>query len=207
MKKRLLMLTLLIAGGFLYAKSGCTLVQSGKLDVMWKAYKTPEKIGVKGKLTAVEYLPNKKEGKNFKELFVGSKVIIDTTKVDSGNSVRDEKLVKFFFSQMSETKITGEILSIKADPHTKGEPRTGKMEVVFTMNGKRVKSELDYHYEKESFKAQGSIDLLDFAAGGALASINKACYDLHKGKTWSDVSIGFVTRVKATLCHTDSQKK
>jgi hypothetical protein len=174
---------------------------------MWKAYKTPEKVGVKGKLTAVEYLPNKKEGKNFKELFVGSKVIIDTTKVDSGNSVRDEKLVKFFFTQMSETKITGEILSIKADPYTKGKPRTGKMEVAFTMNGKRVITQLDYHYEKESFMAQGNIDLIDFAAGNALASINKACFDLHKGKTWSDVSIGFVTRVKATLCHVDTEQK
>jgi hypothetical protein len=205
MKK--LLFALLLGSSLLLAKSGCVLVQSGKIEVMWKAYKTPEKVGVKGKLTAVEYLPNKKEGKNFKELFVGSKVIIDTTKVDSGNSVRDEKLVKFFFSRMSETKITGEILSITADPHTKGDPRTGRMEVAFTMNGKTVRTELDYHYEKELFKAQGNIDLLDFAAGSALASINKACYDLHKGKTWSDVSIGFVTSVKATLCNVDIKKK
>ena len=205
MKK--LLLALLATGSLLYAKSGCVLVQSGKLDVMWQAYKTPEKVGVKGKLTAVEYIPHKKEGKNFRELFVGSKVIIDTTRIDSGNSIRDEKLVKYFFSQMSEPRITGEILSMKADPHTKGKPRTGKMEVAFTMNGKRVKTQLDYHYEKESFKAQGNIDLLDFAAGSALASINKACYDLHKGKTWSDVSIGFVTHVKATLCSVDLKKK
>jgi len=205
MKK--LLFALLVTGSLLSAKSGCVLVQDGKLDVMWKAYKTPEKIGVKGKLTSVEYLPHQKEGKNFKELFVGSKVIIDTTKVDSGNSLRDEKLVKFFFTQMSTPKITGEILSIKADPRVKGKPYTGKMEVAFTMNGETVKTVLDYHYENEAFKAQGNIDLLDFAAGKALASINKACYDLHKGKTWSDVSIGFVTHIKATLCHTNVGKK
>jgi len=205
MKK--LLFALLVTGSILSAKSGCVLVQDGKLDVIWKAYKTPEKIGVKGKLTAVEYLPHQKEGKNFNELFVGSKVIIDTTKVDSGNTVRDEKLVKFFFTQMNEPKITGEILSIKADPHTKGKPRTGKMEVAFTMNGKTVNTVLDYHYEDEIFKAQGNIDLLDFSAGKALTSINKACYDLHKGKTWSDVSIGFVTHVKATLCHVDVGEK
>jgi len=196
-----------MAVGFLYAKTGCTLVQSGKLDVLWKAYKTPEKIGVKGKLTAVTYIPNKKSGKNFKELFVGSTVLIDTTKVNTGNSVRDEKLVKFFFTQMKEPKISGKILSIKADPHVKGTPRTGKMEIAFTMNGKTVTTVLDYHYEKESFKAQGNIDLLDFAAGNALATINKACYDLHKGKTWSDVSIGFITTVKATLCNVNTKKK
>jgi hypothetical protein len=204
MKK--LLFALMFAGSLLSAKSGCLLVQSGELDVIWKAYKTPDKIGVKGKLTAVEYFPNKKEGKNFKDLFVGSKVIIDTTKVDSGNSVRDEKLVKYFFRQMSEMKIKGEILSIKADPHTKGKPRTGKMEVAFTMNGKTVHTWLDYYYAKESFKAQGNIDLLDFEAANALASINKICYDLHKGKTWSDVSIGFVTNVKATLCNVNIKK-
>ncbi len=204
MKK--ILTALVLTGALLSAKTGCTLVQSGELKVMWKAYKTPEKIGVKGVLPAVTYTPHTKEGKNFKELFVGSKVTIDTTKVDSGNQVRDEKLVKFFFSQMSDMKITGEILSIEADPYTIGKPRTGKMEVAFTMNGKTVKTTLDYHYEKEEFKAQGNIDLLDFAAGGALASINKACYDLHKGKTWSDVSIGFVTHVKATLCNVDTKK-
>ncbi|MCB4763942.1 MAG: YceI family protein, partial [Sulfurovum sp.] len=64
---------------------------------------------------------------------------------------------------------------------------------------------LDYHYEKEEFKAQGNIDLLDFAAGQALASINKACYDLHKGKTWSDISIGFITHIKATLCNVEKK--
>jgi hypothetical protein len=205
MKK--LLFALLCTGSLLSAKSGCVLVQDGKLDIIWQAYKTPEKVGVKGTMPAVTYHPHQKEGKNFKALFVGSKVVIDTTKVDSGNSLRDEKLVKYFFTQMSEPKITGEILSMKADPHTKGKPRTGEMEVSFTMNGKTVKTMLDYHYEKETFKAQGNIDLLDFAAGGALASINKACYDLHKGKTWSDVSIGFITHIKATLCHTDTAKK
>ncbi|MCB4758696.1 MAG: YceI family protein [Sulfurovum sp.] len=203
MKK--LLFVLMSTGAILLAKTGCTLVQSGKLNVLWEAYKTPNKIGVKGKMTSVAYIPHQKEGKNFKELFVGSKVAIDTTKVDSGNSVRDQKLVKFFFAQMSQPKITGEILSIKANPHTKGKPRTGKMEVSFTMNSKTVKTVLDYHYEKEEFKAQGNIDLLDFAAGQALASINKACYNLHKGKTWSDISIGFITHIKATLCSVEKK--
>jgi len=200
MKKRLTA-ALLLAGTLLYAKGGCTLVQNDTVDVVWQAYKTPKKIGVKGKFPSLSYKPAHKEGKNFKTLFEGATVTIDTTKVDTGNSVRDGKLVTFFFKQMKTPKISGKILSVTPDAHTKGKPYTGKLHVTLTMNGKTVDTTLDYHYEKEVFKAQGNIDLMDFAAGTALTSINRACYDLHKGKTWSDVSIGFVTKIKATKCN------
>ncbi len=201
MKKRVTT-ALLLAGTLLYAKGGCTLVQNDTVNVIWQAYKTPEKIGVKGKFPSLSYKPAHKEGKNFKALFEGATVAIDTTKVDTGNSVRDGKLVTFFFKQMKVPKISGKILSVTPDAHTKGKPYTGKLDVALTMNGKTVNTTLDYHYEKEVFKAQGNIDLMDFAAGTALASINRACYDLHKGKTWSDVSIGFVTNIKTTKCDT-----
>jgi len=204
--KRFLLL-LILFGTFLYAKSGCVLEQSGKMDVKWQAYKTPDKIGVKGTFGSVTYTPAHRTGKNFKELFVGSTIRIDTATPDTGNSLRDEKLVTFFFKQLEDTTITGKILKIKADPYTKGKPRTGKLTVELTMNGRTKQVTLDYHYFKESFKAQGNIDLVDFAAGKALATINKACFDLHKGKTWSDVSIGFITTVKATLCHVDPKKR
>jgi len=198
--KKTLTTALLLAGTLLYAKGGCTLVQSDSVDIVWQAYKTPEKIGVKGKFPSLSYHPAHKAGKNFKALFEGATVVIDTTKVDSGNTVRDGKLVTYFFKQMKTPKITGKILSVSPNAHTKGKPYTGKLEVALTMNGKTVNTLLDYYYEKELFKAQGNIDLMDFAAGNALKSINRACYDLHKGKTWSDVSIGFVTKVKATKC-------
>jgi hypothetical protein len=63
-----------------------------------------------------------------------------------------------------------------------------------------------YHYENGLFSAKGTIDHMDFTAGNPLASINKSCFDLHKGKTWSDVSIGFATTVKATLCNVKIKK-
>ena len=198
MKKTLLPLLL---GGFVWAQGSCTLTQSDTIKVLWQAYKTPDKIGVKGSLPKLTYTPAHKKGKNFRTLFVGSKVSIDTSVVDSGNPQRDTKLIKFFFSQMTGGKIEGKILSMTPKPRQKGEPYGGTMDIALSMNGKTVTETLEYRYENESFKAQGNIDLLDFAANDALTSINKACYDLHKGKTWSDVSIGFVTTVKATQCH------
>ncbi len=65
---------------------------------------------------------------------------------------------------------------------------------------------MTYIYTKGHFQATGTIDLFDFAASDALASINKSCYDLHSGKTWSDVTIGFSTTIEATLCNVEIKK-
>ena len=203
MKKILLALGLLYTAGH---AGGCLLTQPKNIDVIWKAYKTLEKIGVGGKFTSVDYIPAALEGKNFKELFVGSKVVIDTGKVDSGNPDRDVKLVQFFFNKMTGGKIEGTIQSIKADPRTKGKPRTGTLTVAITMNGKSLVIPMTYRYEKEQFNATGAIDLADFNALPALSSINKSCFELHKGKTWRDVTIGFHTAVTASLCDANISK-
>jgi len=199
-----ILISLLAIASFSCAASstGCVLVQPKKMKVSWRGYKTPEKIGVDGEFTAVTYTPNTLEGKNFRELFVGSKVTIDTAGITTGNPERDETLVRFFFSTMSSNTIEAKILDIKrSDKHEKGKPRTGTLSVEITMNGKIRTVPMHYFYDKGKFNATGTIDLLDFAAGRSLASINKACFDLHKGKTWSDVTISFSTTVEATLCH------
>ena len=200
---------ILLALGVLYTMGnagGCLLTQPKEMSVNWKAYKTLGKIGVGGKFTAVDYTPTALEGKNFRELLVGSKVTIDTAKIDTGNPERDKTLVSFFFSKMTGGKIDAVIKDIKADKYTKGEPRTGTVTVMITMNEKSLTIPMKYHYEKEAFKAEGTIDLGDFDALPALTSINKSCYDLHGGKTWRDVSISFNTTIKATLCNVEIKK-
>ena len=64
------------------------------------------------------------------------------------------------------------------------------------MNGKGLNVPMAYSYEKGLFTAKGVIDLGDFKALDALTSINRACYDLHDGKTWQDVNIGFILKVE-----------
>ena len=187
--------------------TGCVLVQPSNMSVNWKAYKTLGKIGVGGTFTSVTYTAHALEGKNFRELFVGSKVNIDLSKIDTGNPARDETLVKNFFSLLKGKTIEGEIVDIqKTDKHEKGKPRTGVVSVKLTMNEKTLTIPMKYFYNEGKFDASGDIDLMDFAAGDALASINKSCFDLHKGKTWSDVSISFSTTVEATLCHVNIKK-
>jgi len=209
MKKTLLSLMTVLS--FTYATepaaTGCVLVQPAEMSVNWKAYKTLGKIGVGGKFTEVKYTPAALEGKNFKELFVGSKVSIDVSKIDTGNPGRDETLVKDFFSLLKGQMIEGEITDIKkTDKHEKGKPRTGNIDVKITMNEKMLTIPMTYVYNKGKFDAKGTIDLFDFTANDALSSINKSCFDLHKGKTWSDVSIGFSTTIEATLCNVKIKK-
>ena len=204
MKK--ILLSLLTLFSISHAATGCLLVQSADMNVTWKAYKTFAKIGVGGQFTAVKYTPIAKEGKNFKALFVGSKVSIDATKIDTGNPSRDDTLVNMFFKKLKSTTIAAKIVDIKSDKHVRGKPRTGVMDTMITFNEKTLSIPMKFHYEKGHLTATGTIDLFDFAAREPLATINKSCYDLHSGKTWNDVTIGFSTTIEATLCNVEIKK-
>ena len=196
-----------VALGTLSYAGGCLLTQSDDMNVTWKAYKTFAKLGVAGQFTDVNYTANAKEGKNFKALLVGSTVSIDLSKIDTKNKGRDETLVESFFGKLSGKTIEGKIVAIKAKKREKGKSYTGSLDVNITMNEKSLVIPMAYTYEKENFKATGSIDIFDFQAQSALSSINKSCYDLHKGKTWNDVTISFSTMIKATLCDVKIEEK
>jgi len=201
-------LFLAVATLFTMAEAGgCLLVQPKEMSVDWVAYKTLAKAGVGGKFTSIEYTPNALEGKNFRELLVGSRVSIDVTHIDTGNKERDDTLVKYFFGKLSNSKIEATIKSIEADPRVKGKPRTGDITASIQFNSKSLIIPMRYHYDDGKFDAKGVIDLADFDALPALASINKSCYELHKGKTWRDVTIGFHTTIEATLCDSNLSKK
>jgi len=205
MKKILLTLGTLLT---IANSAGCVLVQDEKMNVAWDAYKTDSRITVHGKFVDVQYSPKSSEGKNFRELFVGSKVSMSSSNIDTGITSRDETIVQFFFNKLSSPKIEGIITDIKADDmnHTKGKPKTGVVTVEITMNEKTVTTPMNYNYFKEDFSATGAINLADFAALDALASVDKSCHDLYKGKIWSDVTIKFHTTIKATLCDVEIKK-
>lgn len=203
MKKILLSLGALLT---IANSAGCVLVQDGKMNVRWDAYKTDSRITVHGKFTDVQYTPKALEGKNFKEILVGSKVSIDSSKIDTAIVSRDETIVEFFFEKLSIGKIEGVITDIAADERIKDKPRTGTVFVEITFNGKSKTIPMNYNYYKEDFSATGSMNLEDFSALDALASIDKSCHDLYKGKIWSDVTIKFNIKIVATLCDTEKKE-
>jgi hypothetical protein len=175
----------------------CKLSQEGDVNVMWTAYKTPEKVGVGGTFKEIGYRAASPKGKDLSAIFVGSTINIDTKSVNTKNSGRDKTLVNFFFDQMQSRTIKATLIAM--EPNAADMGKTGTCSVEIRMNGVNKIVPMNYVYDADTFKADGVIDILDFSASKALTSISKACYDLHKGKTWSDVAISFSTAV-TTVC-------
>lgn len=183
-------------------KTGCILSQQGKVVVSWKAYKTPAKLGVGGVFDKVDYKAIKPSGKNFREILVGSSVVIDTNSVNSKNEGRDVKLVNSFFKLLGDGNIKAKIVDMTSNKRVAKEPRTGSITLEVSINGVTKTVPMKYSYDKGLMKSEGVIDILDFSGSNALTTLNKACLDKHQGKTWSDVSIGFELSIKAILCAT-----
>ncbi len=205
LKRTLITLTSLTT--LAYAGGSCDLSQYGDVKVNWTSYKTPLKIGVNGSFNKVDYVAAAPVGKNFREILVGSTVTIDTASVDSNNEGRDATLLNAFFKKMVGEAIHAKIVDIKAQKVKRGEPKVGVVTLQVRMNDIAKRVPMRYRFKDGLLKANGNIDLADFNALGALGTLNKACFDLHDGKTWSDVTIGFEMKISALLCHPDEIKQ
>jgi hypothetical protein len=183
-------------------KTGCILSQQGKVVVSWKAYKTPAKLGVGGVFDNVDYKAIKPSGKNFREILIGSSVVIDTNSVNSKNEGRDVKLVNSFFKLLGDGNIKAKIVDMTSNKRVAKEPRTGSITLEVSINGVTKTVPMKYTYDKGLMKGEGVIDILDFSGSKALITLNKACFDKHQGKTWNDVNVGFELEIKAILCAT-----
>jgi polyisoprenoid-binding protein YceI len=153
--------------------------EADAIEVEWEAYKTPAKIDVDGTFQKITlHAPAQKTQQ---ELLQHATLSIDTKSVYSKNSDRDAKLVKFFFDVQNVHTIEAKVLSVSHN----------KASVAITMNNITKEVVMDLDFDKDEIEAKGRIDLADFAMLPSLKSINTACYDLHKGKTWQDVEIEF----------------
>lgn len=197
----LILISTVITASEVNLHSACSYTQKGNMIVNFEAYKTPDKIGVKGAFDSVDFKPAKLSGDELSDIFLGSSVVINTKSVNSNNKKRDAKLMKFFFDNLKSENIKGKIVDVKPDIMQKEHPDTGAFIVNITMNGISKDIVMKYSYSDNIVTAVGSLDILDFNGSKALHAINQACYDLHKGKTWSEVTIGFSTMVKFELCY------
>ena len=125
MKKVFLAVLLLL--GTLYGvemgkSGGCTLTQS---DIVKVGYNDVV-------LKDVAYKAHKKQGKNFRELFVGAKleVLIPSTK----------------------KKLVAKALDYKPNKRIKGKPKTGLFVVKFLYDGKEKVIEMPYTFDKGVMK-------------------------------------------------------
>lgn len=171
MKKFIISLLLLNISLFAY--------EVDNISVKFTAFKTYAKKGVNAVFDNVQY--KKTTSDTIVGMLTNSSVKISTAKVNSGNKARDEKLVASFFNVQGVETIEANIIDV----------REKLLIVEIKMNNKTLNIPMFYTVSDSSIIANGTIDLADFMMIPSLSSINKACYDLHQGKTWQDVDISF----------------
>jgi hypothetical protein len=174
------MIKIALAGLLLSTISFAECTYSSKnTKVTWNAFKTYEKIGVGGSFDKIVFFP--KSAKSIDELLTSNDITIQTSSINSSNAGRDATLVVSFFKTQNTNTIEAKVISAKE----------GKALVEITMNSVTKKIPMHYRVDGDKIIGKGVIDLGDFSMLPSLMSINKACYDLHAGKTWQDVEIGF----------------
>lgn len=178
--KHLLITLLLSALSFTTFAKNCFESHSDNINLEWTAYKTPLKAPVSGKFRNLGITEEKLKGKSIKDLLQGISFNIDTASISTRNTGRDAKIVKFFFQKMAGgINIKGKTLKYEKKV----------LKTAITMNNKSVIIPLKVTIKDSKIEASGIIDIFDFDMYKSLEGINKACYDLHEGKTWNDVAV------------------
>lgn len=153
--------------------------------ISWTAYKTTDKIAVKGEFTKIDISNNSKTSKTTSEVINETEFSIPVSSVFSNNEVRDNKLKQFFFGVMDATELlTGKV---NIDDNENGT-------LTVTMNSITNTVPFTYTITDKEFSLVGIMNLNDWNGQQAVDSLNKACLNLHKAadsisKTWNEVKI------------------
>lgn len=177
-------------------KTECTYSIKGKPYINWTAFKTTEKIGVKGSFDQVNLVTQNSTASSIEELISDASFNINTSSINSKNEERDAKLVKFFFQKMDKSEsITGDT----------GTAANGKIQTKILMNGMKSLVVFSYSLMGDDLILKGIINLNNFQAEKAIESLNEACNELHKGadgvsKTWPEVEVSLTVKIAQNNC-------
>lgn len=166
---------------------GTYSVINDSTKVSFVAYKTTDKVAVGGTFKEIT-LTNTGEEKTALEALNGTKFNIPVSSLFTNDvtGTRDPKILKFFFGAMKNTTLIDGEFKVAAD-------NTCSIDV--TLNGKTANIPLKYTENSDTNASfDGVMNLENWDALAAVASINKACEALHTGKdgvskTWSEVAV------------------
>jgi hypothetical protein len=158
--------------------------------VGWTAYKTTDKVAVDGEFTKVTITA--KKATTVQELLNDLEFSIPVSSLFSNNEERDTKLKKLFFGVMENTELLSGKITVTS--HNNGI-------ATVTMNSVTNSFPIEYIKNGQMITLSGVLNIDNFNGSKAMESLNKACFELHKGadgisKTWSDVAIKVATYVK-----------
>ena len=155
--------------------------------VKFTAYKTTEKLGVGGEFKTVN-ITNLSDGATALEALNGANFSIPVSSIftNDATETRDEKIITFFFQAMNQSEFISGVFNVSPE---------NECTLDVTLNGKTASIPLTYTTNSEtSLSFDGVMNLENWDALGAVASLNKACKALHTGadgvsKTWSEVAV------------------
>lgn len=170
-----------------------TLVKDST-KVGFTAYKTTDKVPVGGQFKDID-ITNTKTGATPLEALNGAEFSIPVSSLFTNDptGTRDPKLLQFFFGVLKNTELISGVFKTTADD---------KCSIDVTLNGETSNIPLEYTMDPENkITFKGVMDLENWNALDAVASINKACKELHTGtdgvsKTWSDVAVQAEVQLK-----------
>jgi len=162
-----------------------SLVQDST-KVSFTAYKTTEKLPVGGKFQEINF-SNTNSGATPLEALNGTEFSIPVSSLFTNDptGTRDPKLLEFFFGVLKDTELISGVVKVEGD----------KSSMDVTLNGETQNIPLTYEMDGDSkITFNGVMELENWNALDAVASINKACEILHTGKdgvskTWSEVAV------------------
>ncbi|WP_435313677.1 hypothetical protein [Cellulophaga fucicola] len=150
------------------------------------AYKTTDKVPVGGTFKTIN-ITKSNTGATALEALNGTEFSIPVSSLftNDGTGTRDPKILEFFFGVMKNTELISGVLKVDGD----------KTSLDVTLNGETANIPLETEKLADNkFTFTGVMNLGEWSALDAVASINKACEALHTGadgvsKTWEDVAI------------------
>lgn len=196
MKKLKYLLIPLILGGVFFTsckkEQNETVEQRDKMltavtdsvKVDWIAYKTNERIPVKGHFNSIR-LTHLGSGTTPAEIMENAEFEILGLDLNTGDEVRDSLIVNEFFGNMANPgKIKGKFIHLE-----------DSWFVDMEMNGVEMeKLPITFEYRDDVLEITTTINVNDFDAMAALNALNKVCFEQHIGPdgnsvTWDEVDV------------------
>ncbi len=159
-------------------------IEQKTITINWTAYKTTDKVAVKGKFEEI-IITSESEHDTSIEALNNVQFKIPISSLNSNNDDRDSKLKQLFFGVMEAT------LSLTGTLHLNNDG-TGTIDL--KMNGIEQKIPVKYIASGQMVEITGLMNLENWNTTTAIASLNEACLEKHKGpdglsKTWTEVLI------------------
>ncbi|PID69016.1 MAG: polyisoprenoid-binding protein [Flavobacteriales bacterium] len=161
-------------------------IEPQTITINWTGYKTTEKIAVNGIFEKINILKTGSIDTSAIGILNGTQFEIPVSSLFSKDSVRDSKLKDLFFGVMDATNSLKGTLNLNGD---------GNGTIDLRMNNVQHQIPISYIISEQLVELNGTLNFEDFNLGKALASLNEACFELHKGpdgvsKTWPEAAIG-----------------